>query len=153
MVNIDELEQMELEELNNETITDNTDDEIDLNELENLILEGTDYKVPVLIEYPVFNKKTGEMKNVRYTAKLRPVTNTEVNNARRSVGKIKGTSFELELLKRALYTKNDELFKPAIIFAMKAGVVARLVETLLDISGIKLDKDEQEAYARELMGF
>ena len=153
MVNVDELEQMELEELDNTDNTNSIDDELDLNELESLILEGTDYKIPVLIEYPYYDKNTGEEKQARYTAKLRPVTNTEVNNARRSVGKIKGTSFELELLKRALYTKDDELFKPAIIFAMKAGVVARLVETLLDISGIKLDKDEQDAYARELMGF
>lgn len=145
MTNIEELQEKELEELNNT--------EIDLNELENLILEGTDYKVPVLIEYPIYDENTGEMRTIKYTAKLRPVTSTEVNNARRSVGKIKGTSFEVELLKRALYTKEDTLFKPSVISAMKAGVINNLVETLLDISGIKIDKDEQEAYARELMGF
>lgn len=127
--------------------------ELDLNELENLIIAGTEYKIPVLIEYPYFNEETGEMEYAEYTAKLRPVTNTEVNNARRSVSKIKDTTFENELLKRALYTKDDELFKPAIIFAMKAGVINSLVEKLLDISGIKLDEDEQKAYARELMGF
>lgn len=152
MTDINQLEEEELEQLN-ETNKQDNDNELDLNELESLILEGTDYKVPVLIEYPYYDKKTGIMKHARYTAKLRPVTNTEVNNARRSAGKIKGTSFELELLKRALYTKDDTLFKPNVIKAMKAGVIASLVETLLDISGIKLDKDEQEAYARELMGF
>ena len=135
-----------------DNITD-VNEELDLNELESLILEGTEYKVPVLIEYPYYDKKTAEKKEARYTAKMRPVTNTEVNNARRSASKIKNTSFEVELLKRALYTKDDKPFKSEIILAMKAGVTARLVERLLDISGIKLDKEEQEAYTRELMGF
>ena len=146
MTNIDELQEKELNEINENS-------EFDLNELEDLILSGTEARIPILIEYPYFNKKTGTVETAKYTAKLRPLTTTEVNNARRSTSKIKGTSFEVELLKRALYTKEDKLFKPTVISAMKAGVINNLVETLLDISGIKVDKEEQEAYARELMGF
>ena len=145
MTNIDELQEKELNELNNT--------EIDINELENRILAGTEYKVPVLIEYSYYDENSGEMRIAKYTAKLRPLTPSEVNNARRSASKIKGTSFEVELLKRTLYTKEDNLFKPSVISAMKAGVINNLVETLLDISDIKVDKEEQEAYARELMGF
>lgn len=144
---IKELQEEELEQLNK------SDDEIDLEELESLILEGANARIPVLIEYPKFDKKTGETSYKRYTACLKPLTNTEVNNARRMFQKSNDTSFELELLKRGLFTKDDKPFPFKLIKAMNVGVINGLGEQLLEISGVKQNKQEQKRFARELMGF
>lgn len=140
------------EELKELERTEN-DLEINLEELESLIIEGADARIPVLIEYPKRDKKTGTVTYEKYTANLKPLTNTEVNNARRAAAKITNTTLELELLRRGLFTKDDNPFPFKLIRLMNNGVVNGLVEQLLDVSGVKLDPEEQKAYAREVMGF
>ena len=138
MTSIEELEKQELENLTEEE---------ELVDLESLIREGADAKIAIVFDYP------REDKVVKTTALLKPLTNSEVNNARRVASKVSDTTFEIELLKRGLYHKNGDLFNPELIGEMYAGVVAGLVEKLMEISGVKADKKEQMEFAKELMGF
>ena len=134
MTDIKKLQEEELNSLSVDT---------EVLDLESLITDGVNAKVPVEITY----------KGKNYGAILKPLTNPEWNNATRiGLGNTKSSS-ELELLKRGLYTKNDKKFPAEIIEKLPAGVVMELAKELARISGISINVEDNVKLAKEMLGF
>ena len=134
MTDIKKLQEEELNSLSVDT---------EVLDLESLITDGANAKVPVEITY----------KGKNYGAILKPLTNPEWNNATRiGLGNTKSSS-ELELLKRGLYTKNDKKFPAEIIEKLPAGVVMELAKELARISGISINVEDNVKLAKEMLGF
>ena len=139
MPTIEELKEMELKSLSEE------DEEIF--ELESLITDGADAKIPVTISYP---RPDGRM--VKGAVLIRPLTNVEWNNAVRFKRKPgDNTTNEVELLKLALYNKDGEQFPPDLVEKLPNGVVLELVKEVSRVSGINWD--ENLKLAQKMMGF
>ena len=138
MTDIDKLKKDELNELNN------------TQDLQSLILEGVDARIPVEVEYIT---KTGEF--AKAGAKLKPLSDTEVQNALRTARKVSDTTFNLELLRKGLFDLNGEPFPFEVLKLMNSGVVNSLANKLAEISGIELDPDDatSKQFAEDLMGF
>ena len=140
MTNVDELLEEELQNLQ-------VDEEV--YDLETLITDGRDAKIPIVIEYP---RKDGVM--VKAGALIRPLTNVEWNNATRLRRNPNDTTTnELELVKKALYTKSGEQFPPELVTDMPNGVIMELVKEIAKISGVNLQSKENIRMAKEMMGF
>lgn len=142
--NIEELKNEEIEELTQET---------DLRDLESLILQGTDARVPVVFDLKLYDKKNEKMITKTVKCFLKPLTNTEVQNAQRIAYKFRDTTPQIEFLKKGMFDGNDELFNGKLISSLPTGVVDKLAEKLLEISGVELDKEEQRRLAEDMMGF
>lgn len=134
MTDIDKLKEEELATLSmdNEVL-----------DLESLITDGVNAKVPVEITYD----------GKKYGAILKPLTNPEWNNATRIGLKDPNTSSEIELLKRGLYTRNDKKFPAAVLEELPAGVVSELAKELARISGISFNMEENVKLAKDMLGF
>ena len=144
MVDVDELKQNEVNELTN--VDTDFDDEI--YDLESLILDGTDTRVPVIITYP---KEDGTL--VKASAKIRPVTNAEWNYAIKAGMKNDKFSSELEVVTNCLYTKDEKPFPRKLISSLPSGVVTELANEIVRISGINVKQEDGLKMAKELMGF
>lgn len=138
MVDANELKEQEIEMLKEEGTYD----------LETLIIEGQNVRIPVIFDYPLPNGKTAEV-----TCKLKPLTNVEVNNARRTALKNQNTTMEIEMLKIGMYTSKDKPFPRGLIKEMPTGVVVELAQKLIELSGVKIDREEQLQLAKEIMDF
>lgn len=136
-----------LQEEEIEAITNNTE-ETTIYDLEKLILDGENAKIPVEISYP-----TKEGGTVQVGALLKPLTDIETNNAMRALKKNKNTTFRLEILRRGLYTSEGEPFPFELIKIMYSGVAAQLADKLTELSGVQVDKEQQERFVDEMMGF
>ena len=118
-------------------------------DLETLITGGTENKIPITISYP---KEDGG--KVKAAAMIRPVTAIEWNNAvRRGMNKNMLSSPDLELLKKALYTKNGDPFPLDLVEKLPAGVVTAISRKISDISGIEVDKEAAEKVLEKMAGF
>ena len=144
MTNIDETIKDEIEHLSQEE---------EIFELEDLIISGEKKRIPVTIEIPEYNEETGEMIVKKFTARLKPLTNVEVNNARELGLKVKNTTTDVEILKRWLYTKNNTLFPAEFIEALPAGAVEELSLKIAEISGMKFNVEDAVKLAKNIMGF
>ena len=143
MVNIEELEQIELEKINDEIS--------DITELEQLITGGAKNRIPYIIDYPFYNQETGEITYKKMAIKLRPLTSVEWNNA--TGNKIQSSQTAVNLVKKALYTKNEEPFPPALVEKMPNGVINKLFTEIAKISGVQLNSPEAKQLLKDLMGF
>jgi len=140
MTDVNKLREEELEMLSKE------DEEIF--DLESLITDGVDAKIPIVIKYP----KDG--KTVRAGALIRPLSNIEWNNATRlNRAPTSKTTNEVELVKKALYTRSGEQFPPKLVEQMPNGVIMELVKQIAHISGVDIDSKENIRMAKEMMGF
>lgn len=140
MTNVDELMEEELQNLQ-------ADDEIF--DLESLVTDGKDARIPIVIEYP---RKDGKI--VKAGAMIRPLTNVEWNNATRLRRNPKdNTTNEIELVKKALYTRDGEQFPPDLVMCIPNGVILELVKQIAKISGVDLKSKENIQMAKEMMGF
>ena len=140
MTSIEELEQQELENLSPE-------DEVF--ELEQLITDGADAKIPITISFP---KPDGKM--VKAAAMIRPLTNVEWNNCTRlKRPKNDPTTNEVELVKKALYTKDGEPFPPELVEKIPNGVIVELMREISRISGVNVNSKENLELMSKLMGF
>lgn len=145
MVDVKKLKEEELNQLNKKEFLEFEDEEVF--NLESLIVDGADAKIPIIIKYP---KPDGTM--VKGAAMIRPLTNVEWNNAVRfNRNPNDNTSNEVELLKKALYTKEGKPFPPKKIDAMPNGVVLELVNEVSRISGV--DMEENLKLVQQMMGF
>ena len=98
-----------------------SDDEVF--DLESLITDGTDAKVPITIKFPTRDGRT-----VKAAAMIRPLNSVEWNNSTRlNRSKSEKTTNEIELLKKALYTKDGKPFPKDLIEKIPAGVVLEIV--------------------------
>lgn len=139
MPDINELREKELKSL--------TQEEEEIFELETLITDGADARIPVIISYP---RPDGRI--VKGAVLIRPLTNVEWNNAVRFQRKPDDTTTnEVELLKLALYTKDGKQFPPELVEKLPNGVVLELVKEVSKASGI--DWEENIRLAQKMMGF
>lgn len=139
MPDINELREKELKSL--------TQEEEEIFELETLITDGADARIPVIISYP---RPDGRI--VKGAVLIRPLTNLEWNNAVRFQRKPGDTTTnEVELLKLALYTKDGKQFPPELVEKLPNGVVLELVKEVSKASGI--DWEENIRLAQKMMGF
>ena len=119
----------------------------ELFDLESLITDGKDAKIPIEITFPKPDG-TGE---VKATAMIRPLTNIEVN--RLGLNKNIDTTYELELLRTGLYTSKGEQFPDELINKIPSGVVNELAKEISRVSGIQINNEENMKLAKEMMGF
>ena len=131
-------------------VNDRLEDEIErlsedteLFELESLITDGVNAKIPVTVEYQ--GKKFGAM--------IRPLNNIEWNNATRKALKDKTTSNEVELVKLALYKKDGADFPNDVVEKLPTGIVNELMKEISRISGVKINNKENIEMMKEIMGF
>ena len=130
---------------------DKLHEEEEIFDLETLVTDGKDARFPVKIKYPKKNDD-GTVVMVDAGALIRPVTNIEWNNATRMKRSPNDkTSNEVELLKKALYTRGGEQMPPAIVEALPNGVVIELVKLISEVSGV--DYEANLKMAKEMMGF
>ena len=115
----------------------------ELMDLEKLITDGVNTKIPMEITYN--NKKFGVL--------LRPLTNLEWNNAIQTSLHNKNTNNEVELLKLGLYKIDGSKFPNELIPKLPAGISSELMKKLAEISGIKINSKENIKMAKQLMGF
>ena len=135
MANIDELKNKELEQL--------TDKEIEVLELEQLITNGIDEKVPIEITY----------KGKEFGAMIRPLTSVEWNDATVIGNGNPNTNTEIELLKISLYNKDGTEFPKELISKLPAGVTSSIMKEVARISGVNIDSEENIKLVRKIMGF
>lgn len=137
MTNIDELKQQELDNLN---INEN---DIEIFELEQLITNGIEEKIPIEINY----------KEQEFGAMIRPLTSIEWNNATTKANRNPNTNIEVELLKLGLYNKDGTPFKPELIPKLPAGVSSTIMKEIANISGVNFNSEENVKLIRKIMGF
>ena len=142
MANIEELKKQEIEELTHDN---------EAMDLETLILQGSETTVPIIIDYPVYVKDHVEYKQV--SAFIKPITNIQANKAYQQGLQNHNTTPDIEMVKQALYTKNHEPIKPELVEKMPSGVITAIVKQIMDVSGIKINKEETEKLVRRLMDF
>ena len=142
---IEELKKQEIEDI----ITNNENNEV--MELEQLILQGAESRIPIMIDYPVFVEDHVEYKPV--SAFIKPLTNTQSNKAYAMGIANKKSTPNIELVKIGLYDKNMEHLKPELVEKMPSGIIDAICKQLMDISGIKIDEDAQYNLVRKLMDF
>lgn len=122
-----------------------SDDEVF--DLETLITDGADAKIPITIKFP-----TSEGKVVKAAAMIRPLTSIEWNNCvKLNRSKNDKSNNEVDLLEKALYTKDGKQFPKDLIKKIPAGVVLEIVNEISRISGI--DTEQNIKLAKEMMGF
>lgn len=137
MTNIDELKKQELDNLN---ITEN---DLEIYELEQLITNGIEEKVPIEINY------NGQ----EFGAMIRPLTSIEWNNATTKANRNPQTNIEVELLKLALYNKDGTEFNKELIPKLPAGVSSTIMKEIANISGVNFNSEENVKLIRKIMGF
>ena len=106
-------------------------------DLEELITEGTDAKVPIIIEFPDGKKAQ---------ATIRPISTGEFSTI------YNGNASELlvNVLTNALMNKNGDPLPPSLIKAMPVGVPTKIVEQIFKISGIETNPEDAEKLKEEL---
>ena len=126
-------------------------DEEPVLDLETLIVDGANARIPVEVDVPVY--RDGEMHYAKYGAVIRPLTSFEFTNAAQIGLKDNTTDVNTEIVKVGLCTKDGGEFPEHLIRKLPVGVIVKLAEKISEVSGIKQDKVEQEKLAREVMGF
>lgn len=125
--------------------------ETELMDLETLIIDGTNARIPVELEIPIYND--GELVYKTYGALIKPLTSNELNNATQLGLKDDATDVNTEIVKLGLCKKDGTLYNEEIVEKLPAGVINALTEKILDASGVKQDKEQNTEFLRELMGF
>ena len=121
MTNINELREEELNSLNR----------IEVEEvgLEELILLGEDKLVNILIEYP--NVETGEI--VKAKAKIKQLTMKELRNI--DLNRIT-LEISVDILTKSLFKQDGTPFSKELILNLPIGVVRKITNKILEISGV-----------------
>ena len=134
----EEEKQKELEHLNQET---------EIIELDQLITDGTDAKIPFTFVYPNTDKKVGVL--------IRPLSTNEYQNALLRSKRFK-TNLLVELAKLGTYKLDESKFPEELLDEMPAGIIIRITNEINRISGVDLvetSKKSQQELFDELMGF
>ena len=137
MSDIDKLQKEEIEELSHED---------KIMELDQLITEGVNAKLPFTFIYPNTDKKVGVM--------VRPLSTNEYQSAIIKSKKLK-TNFLTELCKIGLYKLDGSEFPKDKIDDLPAGVVTIICNELARISGIDLleNTEVNQSMIDDFMGF
>ena len=140
MTNVDKLREEEIE-----TLSKNTDDEV--MELDQILTEGVNAKIPFSFTYPNTDKKVGVM--------VRPLSSNEYTTAMKKSKQFK-SNFLTEILKIGLYRMNGDEFPKEQIDELPAGVVVMISNEISRISGVDLAESvevNQRNMIEDMMGF
>ena len=137
MKSVEEAKAKELEHLSQET---------EILELDQILTEGVDAKIPFTFTYPNTNKKVGVM--------VRPLSTNEYQKAILTSKRLK-TNFLVELAKLGVYRMDESKFPEELIDELPAGVVTRITNEINRISGVDLVEGTEDAQQifEVLMGF
>lgn len=115
-------------------------------DLETLIVEGEKVEIPIVFDYPTNDGL------VKVGAKIKPVTSLDWNN---NLQKYRHdmTKFAFSILHLSLLTKEGKQIKMSLLEKMPTGVVDEILKQIQDLSGIKVNEEEQYRLTKELMGF
>ena len=116
-------------------------------ELDQLISEGTDAKIPFTFIYPNTTKKVGVL--------VRPLSTNEYQRAVMKSKKLK-TNFLVELARLGVSRLDESKFPDEILEELPAGVITKITNEINRISGVDLIDESGEAQQQifdELMGF
>ena len=116
-------------------------------ELDQVITEGTNAKIPFTFVYPNTNKKVGVL--------VRPLSTNEYQNAILSSKRLK-TNLLIELAKLGVYKLDESKFPEDILMELPAGVITKITNEINRLSGVELmnvPEDTQQQIFDDLMGF
>lgn len=116
-------------------------------ELDQIITEGTNAKIPFTFIYPNTTKKVGVL--------IRPLSTTEYQNAILSSRRLK-TNLLLELAKLGVYKLDESKFPEDLLTELPAGIITKITNEINRISGVELmnvPEDTQQQIFDDLMGF
>ena len=120
-------------------------------DLERLIVDGADARIPVEVDFPVYND--GELEYKRYGVMIRPLKSSELNNATQVGLRFDDTDVNTEIVKLGLCRKDGSPYDPDVVEKLPAGVINKLTEKICEVSGIQQDKEKNAELIREMMGF
>ena len=121
-------------------------DNIESFNLEDLILQGKDSRIPIKIEFPI----NGEFKEAE--ALIRPLTSNEWNNCvRKSMGFKRNINYLI--CEYGLLTKDGSAFPSNLLDYAPSGVIEEIGGQITVISGFKRNDKENKELVRDLMGF
>ena len=118
-----------------EELTINHEEE--LFDLETLITEGVDSRVPITIEFPDGKKAA---------ALIRPISTSEFQTIYN--GNI--TSILVNILEVALMNKNGEPLPRGLIESMPIGLPVKIIKQIFEISGIEIKNKTGEVTTQDL---
>ena len=116
-------------------------------ELDQVITEGINAKIPFTFIYPNTTKKVGVL--------IRPLSTTEYQNAILSSRRLK-TNLLLELAKLGVYKLDESKFPEDLLTELPAGIITKITNEINRISGVELmnvSEDTQQQIFDDLMGF
>ena len=116
-------------------------------ELDQIITEGTNAKIPFTFIYPNTTKKVGVL--------VRPLSTNEYQNAILTSKRLK-TNFLLELARLGVSKMDVSKFADDILEDLPAGVITKITNEINRISGVDLvdgSEDVQHQIFDDLMGF
>lgn len=126
------MKELEIAETNN-----NTDEFFDL---ETLITEGVNARVPIEVEFPDGKKAQ---------ALIKPISTGEF----KSIYNGNAAEILVNVLSHSLMTMEGKSLSPTLIEAMPVGLPAKIVEKIFEISGIKTNPEDAEKLKEELKLF
>lgn len=127
----------EVEDIMDE-LTIKQDDE--LFDLETLITEGVDARVPIIIEFPDGRKAQ---------AQIKPISTSEFQ----SIASGNAKEIIVNVLSESLMNKNGEPLDSTLIEAMPIGLPAKIVMQIFEISGIETNNEDIEDAVKQLQLF
>ena len=123
------------------------DKEPEIFELDQIITEGVNAKIPFTFIYPNTDKKVGVL--------VRPLSTNEYQKAILKSKKLK-TNFLVELAKLGVYKMDESKFPEELITKLPAGIVTMITNEINRISGVEHVDESGEAQQQlfeDLMGF
>lgn len=116
-------------------------------ELDQIITEGTNAKIPFTFIYPNTTKKVGVL--------IRPLSTNEYQNAILKSKRLKNNLL-IELAKLGVYKLDESKFPEDLLLELPAGVITKITNEINRISGVELmgtTEDAQQQIFDDLMGF
>ena len=137
MKSVEDEKAKEIERLSQET---------EILELDQVITEGVDAKIPFTFIYPNTTKKVGVL--------VRPLSTNEYQKAILVSKRLK-TNFLIELAKLGTYKMDESKFPEDLLEDLPAGIITRITNEINRISGVELveGSETQQQIFDELMGF
>lgn len=123
------MKELEIAETNNDTNK--------FFDLETLITEGVDARVPIEVEFPNGKKAQALIKPIS-TGEFQSIYNGNV------------AELLINVLSHSLMTKEGKSLSPTLIEAMPVGLPAKIVEQVFKISGIETNPEDAEKLKEEL---
>lgn len=114
--------------------------------LETLILEGEKTRINITFDYPTNDGV------IPVHALIKPINSVDWNNMVQEYSN-RINEFNIAVLEEGLLTSENEHLPRELLEKMPAGVVDTILKHIMDISGIKQDKEEQYRLTKELLGF